>query len=958
MKHSLPCTYLLKPNLLNTGIALFFLTGIFSSTAQVNATAIASYGLRKISTSYTGNAVQVRRCDGATKNIGFTSCGELDTASLKTFAMQGSPLSSMTAASAAAFSLRKLSCSYSGNAIRVRRSNDNTEQDIGFTIGGDLDTAAAKTFVGANSGFVVTWYDQSGNARNATQTTQASQPRIINAGIIDRHNGMPAIYFPGTNTLLNTTLTAVQATTSGNITTANFVMQSEFNTAGTILSNGDAGSNRYNIHMPWSDHNTYFDIGDIATGGRLNTYLDWPDLNVGTFIRNGASVNVWKNGVNVMTSGTMASTVTSANTMSIGGSVAFGSYMRGYIAEISVFPSALSTAERQFLEWNQSEYYNFLNGTFSSSALPGVLPGATVATWYDQSGNSRNLTQAVVTQQPSIMSSGTIQRLRGLPTILGSNALQTDLTATIGAAYTGTRLTALAVTQADVLAPNGNRRIISFSTGTAAADWNLTAHFNVNQRGGTGNEFHIERVGVAPSTTIAALTPLTLTALFDGTNRMLYNNGTVSATTADANTFNYTHFRLFNSINPGFTTEGFTGRISEFTLFHPTATAARTTRRILVESAEAAYYGLTIAAAGDKFAAAPATHNMFVNGIGRESASDTVLSTRNTMGMGVNATTAAGNFLVNTGDYIMIGTSCPFAGTSTANLAAPAVLRWAADWYMDKTDAAGNTGGTVTVYFDFSDYGVSTNPTTAANYRLLYRAGTAGNYAAATISGTTTISGDRVVFTTNATNLADGYYTLGTINVANSPLPVELTTFEGTSCEKNVCLNWETATELNNSYFSVRRSNNARDFETVGKVASKAADGNSNQGLNYAFKDTEPLSGTSYYQLEQFDINGDSKKSGIISVQFDAIRNVSFVVYPNPNSGEFSVDFSGLENNHELQITVLDLQGRTAYRGLVDRQDLSFNTFRIIPDKKISNGTYLIVFEMEGIKYTSKIVVE
>jgi hypothetical protein len=106
---------------------------------------------------------------------------------------------------AAAYSLRKLRTAYTGSAIRVRRSNNNNEQDIGFTSNGDLDTASLKTFVGANNGFVVTWYDQSGNARNATQSTAANQPRIINAGTIQRENGDPTVFFDGSNDNMSTT---------------------------------------------------------------------------------------------------------------------------------------------------------------------------------------------------------------------------------------------------------------------------------------------------------------------------------------------------------------------------------------------------------------------------------------------------------------------------------------------------------------------------------------------------------------------------------------------------------------------------------------------------------------------------------------------------------------------------------------------------------------------------------
>jgi hypothetical protein len=95
-----------------------------------------------------------------------------------------------------AYSLRNLSTTYTGNAIRVRRSNDNAEQNIGF-VNGVLDTASLLTFTGANSGFVTTWYDQSGNANNAVQATAGLQARIVNAGAITYQNGKPVIDFYG-----------------------------------------------------------------------------------------------------------------------------------------------------------------------------------------------------------------------------------------------------------------------------------------------------------------------------------------------------------------------------------------------------------------------------------------------------------------------------------------------------------------------------------------------------------------------------------------------------------------------------------------------------------------------------------------------------------------------------------------------------------------------------------------
>lgn len=92
---------------------------------------------------------------------------------------------------AGAYSLRKLRNAYSSFAIRVRRSSDNTEQNIGFTTTGLLDTSALTSFCGSGNGFVTTWYDQSGNSRNATQTTAAYQPQIVSNGNVLLFNSKP-----------------------------------------------------------------------------------------------------------------------------------------------------------------------------------------------------------------------------------------------------------------------------------------------------------------------------------------------------------------------------------------------------------------------------------------------------------------------------------------------------------------------------------------------------------------------------------------------------------------------------------------------------------------------------------------------------------------------------------------------------------------------------------------------
>lgn len=95
----------------------------------------------------------------------------------------------------AAYSLRKLNTAYSSYAIRVRRSSDNTSQDIGFNGLGDLDTTSLLSFVGANDGFVSIWYDQSGASKNMVQNTLAIQPQIASSGAMITDGGKNAIYF-------------------------------------------------------------------------------------------------------------------------------------------------------------------------------------------------------------------------------------------------------------------------------------------------------------------------------------------------------------------------------------------------------------------------------------------------------------------------------------------------------------------------------------------------------------------------------------------------------------------------------------------------------------------------------------------------------------------------------------------------------------------------------------------
>ena len=111
---------------------------------------------------------------------------------------------------AAAYSLRKLDKDYTGSAIQIRTTGTGTNQpagalaNIGFDSNGDLDETAIINHCLGTSCTVQTWYDQSGNGNNATQTTAANQPTIYTGGAVVAFNNRPAIDFDGSNDFFNT----------------------------------------------------------------------------------------------------------------------------------------------------------------------------------------------------------------------------------------------------------------------------------------------------------------------------------------------------------------------------------------------------------------------------------------------------------------------------------------------------------------------------------------------------------------------------------------------------------------------------------------------------------------------------------------------------------------------------------------------------------------------------------
>lgn len=183
-----------------------------------------------------------------------------------------------------------------------------------------------------------------------------------------------------------------------------------------------------------------------------------------------------------------------------------------------------------------------------------------------------------------------------------------------------------------------------------------------------------------------------------------------------------------------------------------------------------------------------------------------------------------------------------------------------------------------------------------------------------------------------------------------SPTPIKLLAFDASVLSSNeVKLQWSTATETNNNFFTVERSKDALEFEAVQKVAGA---GISTVTKYYTINDQAPLPGTSYYRLKQTDYNGTSTYSQIASVSIESFRT-GITIFPNPSSGTLNLEILSRkaeeEKGHALKI--VDFSGKTIYSATIDPA-----VFR--EQLILERGCYMLLFtETDGSVITRKIIV-
>ncbi|PCI98151.1 MAG: hypothetical protein COB15_06550 [Flavobacteriales bacterium] len=185
-------------------------------------------------------------------------------------------------------------------------------------------------------------------------------------------------------------------------------------------------------------------------------------------------------------------------------------------------------------------------------------------------------------------------------------------------------------------------------------------------------------------------------------------------------------------------------------------------------------------------------------------------------------------------------------------------------------------------------------------------------------------------------------FTLGSIETV---LPVELSQFDVSCQNDNTELNWSTSSEINNDYFTVERSTDAINFETIGTVNGS---GNSSTMHNYFWSDDNPINGTAYYRLKQTDFNGAFEYHEVTAVKCS--RGTYISIYPNPFENGFTISLS--ENtSYPTTVEVMDYLGRKVYTQIIENA-----TTEIILEDKVSPGTYFVKVFNETTQVVERIV--
>ena len=190
-------------------------------------------------------------------------------------------------------------------------------------------------------------------------------------------------------------------------------------------------------------------------------------------------------------------------------------------------------------------------------------------------------------------------------------------------------------------------------------------------------------------------------------------------------------------------------------------------------------------------------------------------------------------------------------------------------------------------------------------------------------------------------------------------LPVELVEFNAHRMDfETVQLFWATASEPNNDYFEIQRSEDGDYWTTIGTVQGA---GKSNRRIEYIEHDFSALPGESFYRLRQVDFDGTEDFSNAVYVRTlptnDDKTEVIFQTFPNPieRGNRLNLVLENLDGQ-DLLLVLRDINGRELYvKTTYISEDKQYEVIDL--SETIPAGQYIITATSDDAVYNSKLMV-
>lgn len=188
-------------------------------------------------------------------------------------------------------------------------------------------------------------------------------------------------------------------------------------------------------------------------------------------------------------------------------------------------------------------------------------------------------------------------------------------------------------------------------------------------------------------------------------------------------------------------------------------------------------------------------------------------------------------------------------------------------------------------------------------------------------------------------------------NIWNQPLPVDLVFFKALyTGNGTVSCSWGTASEVNNDYFTVERSEDAATFEEVGRVAGA---GSSAALRHYTFLDQEAYPGISYYRLKQTDYDGQFTYSQLVAVSNNR-GPAELTIFPNPATDYFKLDLSRRKNS-SFSLSVVDVAGKLYFHQAGSTDEVMGEL--TVPTDKLPPGVYFVELLSNNVLERGKVLI-